>query len=279
MLARVHRHRKPAPARRLPSWRLRWWPRSPRRPRAPRLAAFAGRSRWRRSQADAASDPAGARPVVHPRPGRLGGHGQRLCRQLQPRRWTPSASSAPGSPSTGSSDLVMLRPLACPPDPAHYGESILGGRLPSVLGDHGSLGLSRFGLQGGFTGAPRGDARGPLRPPLVPRHAHLAHASSRAADRRQRDLDGALRRRRALHLPRPWPAGGWPPRSGCPARSPRATGCRGRWTCSSGRGGLGDHRVGVSLTLRFANGQRHRDALGARVHGTAARVTASHSGG
>jgi hypothetical protein len=56
-----------------------------------------------------------------------------------------------GVPQYGIQDLVMLRPLACPPDPAHYGESILGGRLPSVLGDHGSLGLSRFGLHGAFT--------------------------------------------------------------------------------------------------------------------------------
>lgn len=57
-----------------------------------------------------------------------------------------------GVPQYGIQDLVMLRPLACPPNPAHYGESILGGRLPSVLGDHGSLGLSRFGLLGQFTG-------------------------------------------------------------------------------------------------------------------------------
>jgi hypothetical protein len=57
-----------------------------------------------------------------------------------------------GVPRYGIQDLVMLRPLACPPDPAHYGESILGGRLPAVLGDHGALGLGRFGLVGAFTG-------------------------------------------------------------------------------------------------------------------------------
>ncbi|MFZ1992933.1 MAG: hypothetical protein WAU75_02400, partial [Solirubrobacteraceae bacterium] len=57
-----------------------------------------------------------------------------------------------GVPQYGIQDLVMLRPLACPPDPVHYRESILGGRQPSVLGDHGSLGLSRFGLQGAFEG-------------------------------------------------------------------------------------------------------------------------------
>lgn len=58
-----------------------------------------------------------------------------------------------GVPQYGIQDLVMLRPLACPPDPAHYSESILGGRLPSVLGNHGALGLSHFGLEGRFTGA------------------------------------------------------------------------------------------------------------------------------
>jgi hypothetical protein len=57
-----------------------------------------------------------------------------------------------GVPQYGIEDLVMLRPLACPADPARYGESILGGRLPSVLGNHGALGLSRFGLAGRFTG-------------------------------------------------------------------------------------------------------------------------------
>src|ERR1700753_2569151 len=57
-----------------------------------------------------------------------------------------------GVPQYGIEDLVMLRPLACPADPAHHGESIVGGRLPSVLADHGALGLSRFGLRGGFTG-------------------------------------------------------------------------------------------------------------------------------
>lgn len=57
-----------------------------------------------------------------------------------------------GVPQYGIQDLVMLRPLACPANPAHYSESILGGRLPSLLGDHGALGLSRFGLAGQFTG-------------------------------------------------------------------------------------------------------------------------------
>ncbi len=57
-----------------------------------------------------------------------------------------------GVPQYGIQDLVMLRPFACPPEPSHYGESIVGGLLPSVLGDHGSLGLSRFGLEGAFTG-------------------------------------------------------------------------------------------------------------------------------
>src|ERR1700744_760931 len=44
-----------------------------------------------------------------------------------------------GVPQYGIQDLVMLRPLACPINPAHYGESILGGRLPSGHGDHGAL--------------------------------------------------------------------------------------------------------------------------------------------
>ena len=60
---------------------------------------------------------------------------------------------AAGVPQYGIQDLVMLRPLTCPPSPVHYSESILNGRLPSVLGQHGSLGLSRFGLQGALTGA------------------------------------------------------------------------------------------------------------------------------
>ena len=37
-----------------------------------------------------------------------------------------------GVPQYGIQDLVMLRPLACPPDPAHYGESILG--RPAAVG-------------------------------------------------------------------------------------------------------------------------------------------------
>jgi hypothetical protein len=60
---------------------------------------------------------------------------------------------AAGVPQYGIQDLVMLQPLTCPPSPVHYSESILNGRLPSPLGPHGSLGLSRFGLQGALTGA------------------------------------------------------------------------------------------------------------------------------
>jgi hypothetical protein len=60
---------------------------------------------------------------------------------------------AAGVPQYGIQDLVMLRPVTCPPTPVHYSESILYGRLPSTLGRHGALGLSRFGLQGAFTGA------------------------------------------------------------------------------------------------------------------------------
>jgi hypothetical protein len=60
---------------------------------------------------------------------------------------------AAGVPQYGIQHLVMLRPLSCPPSPVHYGESILNGRFPSALGPHGSLGLSRFGLQGALTGA------------------------------------------------------------------------------------------------------------------------------
>jgi hypothetical protein len=59
---------------------------------------------------------------------------------------------AAGVPQYGIQDLVMLRPVTCPLSATHYGESILGGRRPSALGRYGALGLSRFGLQGAFTG-------------------------------------------------------------------------------------------------------------------------------
>lgn len=58
-----------------------------------------------------------------------------------------------GAPKYGIEDLVLLRPVACPPDPSHYRESFLEGHLPSDLGAHGSLALDGLGLHGRFTGA------------------------------------------------------------------------------------------------------------------------------
>ena len=57
-----------------------------------------------------------------------------------------------GVPRYGIQDLVILRPRACPLDAVHYGESIISGRLPSALGNHGDLGLHRFGLGGALSG-------------------------------------------------------------------------------------------------------------------------------
>jgi hypothetical protein len=61
--------------------------------------------------------------------------------------------SAHGTAAYGIKNLVILRPGGCPLNGSRYTESILGGRLPSPVGRFGSLGLSRFGLQGSFGGA------------------------------------------------------------------------------------------------------------------------------
>jgi hypothetical protein len=90
-----------------------------------------------------------------------------------------------GVPQYGIQDLVTLRPVSCPPAPAHHAESIVGGRLPSPLGGHGSLGLARFGLQGSITGARSATLSGtyPLRGcrPTITWHMHPAKRRTVAA--------------------------------------------------------------------------------------------------
>jgi hypothetical protein len=184
-----------------------------------------------------------------------------------------------GVPQYGIQDLVMLRPFACPPDPAHYRESILGGRLPSVLGDHGSLGLSRFGLQGEFDGTRSATLQGGYTLPSC--HGMLTWHMHPAVRHTVANGTWTVRYASGEQSSFQVQAGG---RLATAIRLPRAiascNGLQGTLDVFIGtQGGSAITQSGVTLRLRFANGSA-KGTLSARgCKGGPLRVTASHSGG
>jgi hypothetical protein len=183
-----------------------------------------------------------------------------------------------GVPQYGIQDLVMLRPLACPPDPAHYGESIQGGRLPSVLGDHGSLGLSRFGLQGELTARRAATLQGHYSLPSC--HGMLTWHMHPAVRRTVADGTWTLSYSGGEHSQFHVQAGG---RLATAIRLPRAIGaCNGlQGTLDvfiGTRGGSAITQSGVTLKLRFSNGHATGTLSAPGCNGPLG-VTAHHSGG
>lgn len=184
-----------------------------------------------------------------------------------------------GVPQYGIQDLVMLRPLACPLDPAHYGESFLAGRLPSVLGDHGSLGLSRFGLQGAFEGRRSATLQGRYALPSC--HGMLTWHLHPAVRRAVADGTWTVHYAGGEDSTFRVQAGG---RLATGIRLPRAivacNGLEGTLDVFIGtRGGSAITQSGVALRLRFANGNA-KGTLSARgCKAGPLRVTAGHSGG
>jgi hypothetical protein len=180
-----------------------------------------------------------------------------------------------GVPQYGIQDLVMLRPLACPPDPVHYGESIIGGRLPAVLGDHGALGLSRFGLRGNFTATRAATLLGRYALPAcrgaLTWHMHpavrrtvangtwmLRYANGEQSTFR---VQGGGRLATAIRLP---------------AAIVACNGLEGALDVFIGaQGGSSISQSGVSLRLRFANAKA-TGTLSARGCKGPLRVTATH---
>jgi hypothetical protein len=57
-----------------------------------------------------------------------------------------------GRPQYGLTHIAVLRPNVCPASSAAYSEAVVDGQVSSQIGTWGSLGLSRFGIGGGFTG-------------------------------------------------------------------------------------------------------------------------------
>jgi hypothetical protein len=184
-----------------------------------------------------------------------------------------------GVPQYGIQDLVMLRPLECPPNPAHYGESILGGRLPSVLGDHGALGLSRFGLLGQFTGMRSATLQGGYSLPSC--HGmltwHLHPAVRRTVANGSWMLHYADGEHSTFHVQ----AGG---RLATAIRLPDSiVPCNGLegtldvFIGTQGRSAI--TQSGVTLKLRFANDVAKGTLSATGCKGGPLRVTATHTGG
>jgi hypothetical protein len=183
-----------------------------------------------------------------------------------------------GIPQYGIQDLVMLRPLACPPDPAHYGESILGGRLPSVLGDHGSLGLSRFGLDGRFTGKRAATLQSRYTLPTC--HGALTWHLRPAVRRTVANGTWTVHYPGGEHSRFRVRAGG---RLATAIQLPLAirpcNGLEGTLDVFIGtQGGSAITQAGVTLKLRFSNGHA-AGMLSARGCKGPLRVTANHAGG
>ena len=183
-----------------------------------------------------------------------------------------------GVPQYGIQDLVMLRPLSCPTDPAHYGEAILGGRLPSVLGDHGSLGLSRFGLDGQFTAKRSATLQG--RYTLRACHRALTWHMHPAVRRTVANGTWTVHYPAGEHSSFHVRAGG---RLATAIRLPRAiatcNGLEGTLDVFIGtQGGSAITQSGVTLKLHFANGHATGTLSASGCKGPL-RVTASHSGG
>jgi hypothetical protein len=183
-----------------------------------------------------------------------------------------------GVPQYGIQDLLMLRPLACPPDPVHYGESIIGGRLPAVLGDHGALGLSRFGLGGGFTARRAATLEGRYSLPSCQGALtwHMHPAVRRAVANGSWMLRYANGEHSTFHVQ----AGGRLATAiPLPAAIAGCNGLQGTLDVFIGtQGGSSITQSGVSLRLRFANGTA-RGTLSASGCRAPLRVTATHRGG
>jgi hypothetical protein len=187
--------------------------------------------------------------------------------------------SRAGTPQYGLQDLVMLRPLSCPRSAAHHGESVLSGGRPSTLGQHGSLGLARFGLQGGFTGPRSATLTGRYSLPgcrgTLTWHLHPAV--------RRTVADGAwvIRWAGGEHSTFHVQAGG---RLATSIRLPRSlaacNGLSGRVDLFIGiRGAAAISLGGVTLRLRFVNGRADGTLAATGCSPGAARVTASRTGG
>jgi hypothetical protein len=183
-----------------------------------------------------------------------------------------------GVPRYGIQDLVMLRPLACPPAPSHYGESILGGRLPSVLGDHGSLGLSRFGLVGAFTGGRSATLK--ARYSLPSCHGMLSWHMHPAVRRTVANGTWTVRYMGNEHSTFRVRAGG---RLATGIRLPDSiaacNGLEGTLDVFIGtQGGSAITQSGVALKLRFSNGAATGTLSASGCKGGPLRIAAHHSG-
>jgi hypothetical protein len=184
-----------------------------------------------------------------------------------------------GVPEYGIQDLVMLRPLACPPEAAHYGESVLGGRLPSVLGDHGALGLSRFGLEGTLTGARSATLAAPYSLPSC--HGTLTWHMHPAVRRTVANGTWTVHYADGEHATFLVRAGG---RLATAIRLPHSiSGCNGLEgsldVFIGVRGGSAVTEAGVTLRLRFSNGTATGTLSAAGCTGGPSAVTANHSNG
>jgi hypothetical protein len=185
----------------------------------------------------------------------------------------------PGVPQYGIEDLVMLRPSACPADPARYRESIVTGRLPAVLGDHGNLGLGRFGLDGALTG--KRSAVLQSRYVLPSCHGTLTWHLHPAVRRTVANGNWTLRysngERSAFHVQ----AGG---RLATAVRLPASiAGCNGLqgtldvFIGTHGRAAVA--QSGVRLALRFANAKGTGTLTAAGCHGGPLQISATHRAG
>ncbi len=186
---------------------------------------------------------------------------------------------AAGVPQYGIQDLVMLRPVTCPPSVMHYGESILGGRLPSALGRYGALGLSRFGLQGAFTGARSATLSGGYS--LHGCHGTMTWHLRPAVRRPVADGTWTVHFAGGEHSTFQVQAGG---RLATKIRLPRSivacNGLEGKLDMFIGAGGgSGISEDGVTLTLRFANARATGTLAAQGCAGGPARVTAVRTGG
>jgi hypothetical protein len=184
-----------------------------------------------------------------------------------------------GVPQYGIENLVILRPRACPPDPMHYGESIISGRLPSALGGHGALGLHRFGLEGALTS--KRSATLTSRYSLASCHGTLTWHMHPAVRRTVANGNWTLRYSSGEHSAFHVQGGG---RLATAIRLPssigRCNGLQGTIDLFIGtQGGAGFTQSGVGLALRFANGKATGTLTAGGCPGGPLRLSATHTGG
>ena len=184
-----------------------------------------------------------------------------------------------GVPQYGIQDLVMLRPRVCPVDPVQYRESIISGRLPSVLGDHGDLGLQRFSLQGAFTGRRAATLAGPYSLPSC--HGMLTWHMHPAVRRTVANGSWTLRYGGGVPSTFHVQAGG---RLATAIRLPASiAACNGLqgtldvFIGSQGRASV--TQSGVRLAMRFGNAKATGTLTASGCHGGPLRVTATHPPG